>query len=414
MLAGRASARSNGAALLPKVCLSIALLSISVRQQGKRLNRAFLDSHRGFDHLQPALPATAGFRHTLRTRNAAWSATADMKSEHKQEGEVLELLPASGISSDTPGVVIIPGNPGIPHFYCNFGKQVQESYHKKRGVEPAVYILGYSNFVAETSRTQEVASIDDEAFSFRNAIARIEAQHKEGGLVLVGHSIGAWCVLRLLQQGCLDQTHLPLIVLAAPYLQFDASGKQATLRSLFQWALFRPVVTLVSNFAVMLPDWIQQLVTPMLGVRTGADVEALLGTFFRQKHHLESMIYMALTEFELLDVSRSTNGFALLESMLPLPSRPPLLALYADHDVWAGTEHAQRVKDMFAKTSSTGGSPRAVVEALGAVSHSFVLKPEESRRVADIIAAHDFEARPKHEATELIPRSRCSLCAATC
>jgi len=400
--------------LLPKVLLFIAFLSIAVQQQGKRVNRAFLDGPKGFGHLQPALPATAGFKHALHIRDSDWSATAGMKRDQKREGEVLELLPASGISSDTPAVVIIPGNPGIPHFYCNFGKQVQESYYEKRGVEPAVYILGYTNFVAEKRRTQEVASIEEEAFSFSNAIARIAARHKEGGLVLVGHSIGAWCVLRLLQQGYLDQTHLPLIVLAAPYLQFDASGKQATLRSLFQWALFRPVVTMVSDFAVMLPDWIQQLMVPMVGgIRTQADCEALLGTFFRQKHHLESMIYMALTEFELLDVSRSTNGFALLESMLPLPSRPPLLALYADHDIWAGTEHAQRVKHMFAEASSTG-SPQAAVEALGAVSHSFILKPEESRKVADIIAAYDLEARPNHEAVEPTPRNHCSLRATTC
>jgi len=414
MLARRASTRGRGAALLSKGLLSIALLSIAVQQQGKRRTRAFLDVHKGIDHPRPALPATAGFKHSLRTQDVV--AAAGLKSELKREGEILELLPASGISSETPGVVIIPGNPGIPHFYCDFGKQVQESYHEKNGVEPAVYILGYANFVSETARVHEVASIDDEASAFSNALSRIAARHGQGGLVLVGHSIGAWCVLRLLQQGCLDQTHLPLIVLATPYLQFDARGKQATLRSLFQRALFRPVVTLVSNFAVMLPGWMQELVAPMVGgMQTRAATDAVLGTFFRQKHHLESMVYMALTEFELLDKSRSTNGFAMLESMLPLSSRPPLLALYAEHDVWAGAEHANRVKHMFAEAASSGASPQAIVQDIGAVSHSFVLKPEESRKVADIISSHVVKARPKNDAIEHdAPRKQFALRPVAC
>mmetsp|Transcript_101842 Transcript_101842/g.328671 ORF Transcript_101842/g.328671 Transcript_101842/m.328671 type:complete len:387 (+) Transcript_101842:57-1217(+) len=331
---------------------------------------------------QPRVPIPAGFR-------AAEAPQEAGKAGQPPEPEILEL-PGRG---EGPGIVVVPGNPGIPHFYCAFGRHLQEALLARGAGGPAVYVLGYTNFVTASARSGPVASIGEEAARFGPALARLAARHPEAGLVLVGQSVGAWCMLRLLREaaeqgkGHLAGVRVPLLVLATPYLEFDAaSGMQGFYRRFFGLPFVPALVAAISGLAVLLPRWLQRRLAPVVASGLSEeDVEVGIATFGSQAHHLESVVFMAATEFEALDPERPSNGFAAVESLLQAAERPRLLAVFAQGDMWGGAEHERRLRRLCAGAADAGRSAAEVLNA-GNVQHAFVLVPEQSRKVADIIA----------------------------
>jgi len=214
-------------------------------------------------------------------------------------------------------IVIVPGNPGIPHLYCQFAEGLAKSM-----VEAAdLYILGYSNFVTE-SRPAAVATIEEEAEEIRACLEEIAEKGAE--MVVVAHSIGAWCVLRHLQLARY-QKQLSLLVLAMPFLELDEISKESKQQRLRQLVMSRwgqLAVPGLARLLTWLPRFLQEKMAQSQGALPKSQVEEwLLSTFGEQPHHFESMALMSITEFDLLIPGSVDSGFFLLEEVCR--QRPP-------------------------------------------------------------------------------------------
>lgn len=303
--------------------------------------------------------------------------------------EVIELPSLGSRADDALGIVIFPGNPGVPQLYCNFGKCLQTSFQEAGCRDVAVYVLGYSNFITEAVPEGEVAAIEAETELLTPVLEEIALKHKGSGLLLFGHSIGAWCTLQHVTSGTFQSTRIPLVVLATPYLEFDTStfGMQQIFRVVLGTPVGPPLVRLIARAITWVPKTLQALLAPSLAeVERGSyNYEVILGTFAASPHHFEGMALMGKTEFHRLHPERD-SALVSLPRLLAEAGRPDMMTIYADDDKWFPKEHAERLEEIFLEAAKSGNGKRAEVVRLGAAPHAFVLSDKDCEQVAQHVA----------------------------
>lgn len=146
---------------------------------------------------------------------------------------------------------MVPGNPGIPHYYCGFGEELQKSFEAEGLDSPTIYCVGYVNFATRAERVTKrqkagPVSVVEESARIAEVLEELQASHPDG-FIIFGHSIGAWMVLQHLKSRTADE--VPLAVLAMPYLEYRPCSMQPVL------ALLPPFLArLISLTAAALPS----------------------------------------------------------------------------------------------------------------------------------------------------------------
>lgn len=356
-------------------------------------------------------------------------ADGDTPQERTAPGpDVLKLPPAAGHGLGPKlGIAIVPGNPGIPHFYCKFGEQLQQELAESGLSDVSVYVVGYPNFVTGASAAAArsacgTSAIEEEAARIGDVLSQLgRLHHVDGqpGLIAVGHSIGAWVVLQHLLQTGASARDIQLAFLAMPYLQFAPSATQARYRQIMGLPGFNSVLYFLALLPVMLPDSLKDWLATKLVREAEADqLEIVKATFLRQPHHTIAMAQMGRTEFLRLDAAVVPEGG--LQEFAPLvgvAERPPLLALYTDNDHWAPRAHAQKLQELFddAKARRKGGEkpcdevlhidlPEVLLGETSATGiksglptspapHGFVLSPPHSAAIARLMSRRIVSSR---------------------
>jgi pimeloyl-ACP methyl ester carboxylesterase len=317
-------------------------------------------------------------------------ATNDTSNTIERDGsvncEVLVLAAADGVKSSL-GIVIVPGNPGIPQLYCAFGEELRGALQSAGRQSTTIYIVGFPNFVtgaaaASAREKLDVSSIQVEADAMAATLAELHTEHSERGVVVIGHSVGAWVATQALLHGACPLSDVPLLVLAMPYLEFSPMGRQARYRTLFAQPFFEGLIRFLAVCAISLPGSVQNLIARRLHKE---QPEIILRTFLQQPHHMIAMPLLARSAFTRLDPAW-TEG-AGLEEFRPLfetTGRPPVLALHTRGDPWVPSLHQERLKTLFAEVDEmvSVGDDSAKIE------HSFMVRVQDARTVASIIAAH--------------------------
>eukprot|EP00439_Symbiodinium_sp_Y106_P051886 s1988_g6.t3 len=291
----------------------------------------------------------------------------------EQSMEVLHLPCLSAPS--TLNVVVVPGNPGIPHLYCSFAEDLQRSLPE----DAKMHILGYSNFATETLPNR-VATIEEEAESLGDLLE--ELIDPSENVLLVAHSIGAWCMLRRLQKRPLWHDRRFLAVLAMPFLEIDVESeksRQRTLRELVLSPWGQVAVPGLANLLTLLPESLKEKVALSQGAEHGSpEAKQLLSTFGKQAHHFESLAFMSISEFNQLLPGSEDSGFFLLKQLAK--TQLPLLFLTVDVDTWCPKAHSQRLDVLMQNML-----PFAQHLRLGAIPHGFLFCGSHRRAVADAI-----------------------------
>eukprot|EP00435_Cladocopium_sp_Y103_P030916 s1864_g7.t1 len=315
------------------------------------------------------------------------------EEEEEDDEEMIRLQPevlmlGSAKTGKTLGVALVPGNPGIPHYYCGFGEELQKSFEAEGLDSPTIYCVGYVNFATRAERVtkrQEAGpvSVVEESARIAEVLEELRASHPDGFIIL-GHSIGAWMVLQHLKSRTADE--VPLAVLAMPYLEYRPFSMQPVL------ALLPPFLArLISLTAAALPSKVKDfLAVPVSRNSRGSfahDVTAK--SFFCQPHQLPAVLELYRTEGPRLDPASSGQGFSECETILSKKDRPRILALYTKGDMWAPMEHSRRLRGLLSEKDEVIdlSADVAVDTKLGAPGHSFVLSREHSKCVAGVVAA---------------------------
>lgn len=126
-------------------------------------------------------------------------------------------------------VVVIPGNPGVPEFYVDFIKEI----NSKIPTEVPVWLVGHAGHV-QPQDNLDVAMPDDSRWNEYYGLAA-QLEHKiqfiktyvprDAKLHLVGHSIGCWFVLNLLQDEAISKQ------VAKCYMLFPTVERMAESRN---------------------------------------------------------------------------------------------------------------------------------------------------------------------------------------
>ena len=303
----------------------------------------------------------------------------------------VDVFKLPGDEAAPASVVIFPGNPGIGEYYFSFAEQFQKGTKEVFGSRCNVYTASYRSFpssergfsnCANSDMLNEHCDIRDEHNSFRRVLEFVLQQDGHKKLIVFGHSIGAWVLLRALAlDGGRLADHLHLGVLGMPFLETDSSLFQTVVPKLFRWAPW--FIVLVARFMAAAPRWVQQFIIRMNGGMDGWCRVVSLRYFAKYFKYLMAVRNLYVTENEALH-PLTESGITDLEKWgRPRPlsvrdvverSKQNLLAIYCPGDHWAPMHH----KDRLVKA----GLEAKVVKD---VCHGFVVQSEQSQRVATVI-----------------------------
>eukprot|EP00439_Symbiodinium_sp_Y106_P062634 s593_g9.t1 len=260
--------------------------------------------------------------------------------------EILVLDPAE--KGPSLAVVLVGGNPGIPHFYCDFGEKLQEALCAHGLGATTIYCLGYVNFPTSANgaiarEESGAASLDEEAAAISTALASLQAQHHGPGVILLGHSIGSWLVMQHLKQASDELlAEIRHVVLAMPYLEY-VYGQQTLLLRL---ASASSLVRFLALSATAAPAWLKGLVAFAMSSspRGSYAHEATMATFLQQPHHWSMVTGLLRTECPRLDPAIQGQGFQEFAAILRRPARPRISALFTKGDMWSPMAHYETLK----------------------------------------------------------------------
>ncbi|CAJ1429545.1 unnamed protein product [Effrenium voratum] len=300
-----------------------------------------------------------------------------------KDPELPEVLARPAEGEADVAVAVVPGNPGVPHYYCEFGEELQKAL-QEQGVSAAIYCVGYLGFPTRAEgaglrQRSQAVSVEEEAAAISKVLDELQGGHER--LALFGHSIGAWITLRHLRAMAPERRRaVPLKVLAMPYLEYRAFSLQPLLLS--PSALAR----LVALSAAALPSRLKELGAGLVSrsQRGSLVYEVTLKTFFQQVHHLPSMSGLYYTECQRLNPATEGQGFVEVAEIMALPDRPRVLALYTKDDMWAPMEHSKRLRGFLSEKDAVVDLS---ADPAGPPAHAFVLSRKHCRQMAGLVAA---------------------------
>lgn len=177
--------------------------------------------------------------------------------------------------SKTPLLVIIPGSPGMGHFYVPFASRLFDmcegmfdvSVISHAGHSPGHYKDVSNIFLTGCQTKDEKSSVDDNVtdwYSLKDQIAHklafIEEEAKtRDSVILLGHSIGCWIILQMLKK--LDPEKISRVFFLFPMIEKMAQTPNALSSTAYLWSSLRiPFTGLVWLSAKLIPDRIKKWV----------------------------------------------------------------------------------------------------------------------------------------------------------
>ncbi|MCB1190689.1 MAG: hypothetical protein H7A23_23075 [Leptospiraceae bacterium] len=228
-------------------------------------------------------------------------------------------------------IVIIPGNPGIGGYYLNLSRSIWEKTKGQYGLS----ILSYAGFTEQN--TNRVFSITEEAEHKIKLIKVIRQElPKNSKLILIGHSIGGWICLKILNSDL--SAWVEKAILIFPFItQNLKSTKQTFTKFLIQKSWIRSIISEFFTLLISLPIQLKSNILAFVTNQYDTDSKNITYKYFGELSHIiNSVLYMASTEFQELGIEMDL--FLIQENVKKLHF------IYTQDDHWASIEQAQYLK----------------------------------------------------------------------
>ena len=155
---------------------------------------------------------------------------------------------------------IIPGSPGMPHFYIPFAEKLFQLGRGNFDVTVISHAGQSPGCVKSTTVGTESSSRD--WYSLEDNITHKLCYLKEyvstkTKLYIVAHSIGCWMTLQMLPH--MDTLRVEKIILLFPTVE-KLSQSPKCLSNAYFWSVFRVPITTMFWIITMLPEFIQRIV----------------------------------------------------------------------------------------------------------------------------------------------------------
>ncbi|XP_023935786.2 lipid droplet-associated hydrolase [Bicyclus anynana] len=262
--------------------------------------------------------------------------------------------------TNTENVLIcITGNPGISDFYIDFGSELYKS------MLMPVCVIGHAGHEESLDKNSKyLFNLKDQ---LEHKLDLIENYiHKNCKIHLIGHSIGAWMIIEILEKHNHLVERVSSVNLLFPTIQKMAVSQNGkfvnnVLRKIYRFILF------LSTLLYMLPNQVLcnligiYLWTKSLSPKLNCAIMKILNPDI-----VENVFYLAFNEMDTV-LSLNIEGINKIKHLTNV--------VYSIKDGWAPTEYMEELKQF---------TPHLQMIEVQKVEHAFVLKSSEE--VATIVA----------------------------
>lgn len=320
-------------------------------------------------------------------------------------------------------VVFVPGNPGMPRFYCDFARMLCDRIGAK------VVLLGLVGHLEASSSAQLSSGERTRTFNLEDQVNHVaeriqpfmqEAAEHDVPFALVGHSIGSWIALRAAQKTCGHRQQQqkqqdvgsdggvatstrarsraspvrrrrtssggstivasPRLLLLTPFLECPACMEAESFRSKHRlWkrpvgvlpsigdALIEPLGAL-AFIAQRLPESARRWIARGSLTNLATPYDTLVVNELMHRGQVRNLLSLASDEFRTLDVQMDVAS-----ELGAMPAR----ALYVPDDEWAPLAMAESMKSQGLHVSILESDAQTTMK------HAFSVQPGSCARVAE-------------------------------
>ncbi|XP_034830421.1 lipid droplet-associated hydrolase [Maniola hyperantus] len=256
-------------------------------------------------------------------------------------------------------IMCITGNPGISEFYIDFASELY------RCTSIPVCIIGHAGHEESLDKNNKhLFNLNDQLL---HKLDLIENHiDKNSKIHLIGHSIGAWMILELLQKHSQLDDRISSVNLLFPTIQKMAESRNGifvnnVLRKIYKFILF------LATLLFLLPKHVLHCLIGMylwiksLPAKYNSAILKILNPDV-----VANIFYLAFNEMDTVK-SLNTDSIQRVKHLTNV--------VYASNDGWTPLEYMEHLKQF---------TPQLKMIELHNVEHAFVLKSSE--KVAGIVA----------------------------
>ena len=317
-------------------------------------------------------------------------------------------------------VFFVPGNPGTLHFYLAFLDALAHALAEAAPASPSlapyaaicVHGCGHACHHLETTaavqtaanaagrqqrrcvgwglehQTHHASAFIDETMDARASYEPVGGGLWDSDIMVVGHSIGAYIALQLLQESRTLRSRCRHVLLLMPFVSWSrlpAAHRTKLSSFVMLHPLSQHVAEVLAKPLVRLPRNVKR---SLVAFATGHadDVVSAVADGLANDRVVTTVLTMGVEEV----VQSRAHERRTHEFLVELDRRHDvdLFLCYTDDDVWAPLEDA----DAFARSLSFGGTTVRVEPGL---THAFSLSATNARRMVSIIQDHFVQGRER-------------------
>jgi pimeloyl-ACP methyl ester carboxylesterase len=282
-----------------------------------------------------------------------------------------EIININGISThiyqlgnlklSSKSIVIIPGNPGLGGFYIPFAHELYNLFDQN------ISILIISQ-AGHSPPLKHSFTLDEQIEHKLNAIKQLIPSNKNHRLILIGHSIGAFMVLKMLDR---LETRLDRAFLLFPTIERmkESDAGQRFVRWYPILIYLLPFLCFIIN--LLFPfNWLKRkLISTYLSKTPSNDRTILTDTILNDLLNPLSIKNLLLMANEEMSVVQKRNDQIIKRFI------NKLTFYYGTNDHWVPNDVAKQMKNIYPQGD--------IIECTNKYLHAFVLK--HSKELANIV-----------------------------
>ena len=269
-------------------------------------------------------------------------------------------------------IIFIPGNPGQIGFYHDFLSALYKTINRpsnKSGNQFTILAIGHNNFDHPDScdyRAEERICIEENDLNFveKSTAANREPHHVElqvlnkliilkkllkvslenCHVIFIGHSIGCYIILRMLQDRAIGSVHGGSILIHPALENLALTAKGSTITRYFYYKLDLVIRSIAFMMDTILPKAAKLFITKWLCepdfVQTSSDMVIESVAQVIDSNNLTALIQMAKSEFATVK--------NIDHELLIRPHVAKLRLIYALDDHWVNTENLKELREQYA------------------------------------------------------------------
>eukprot|EP01080_Neovahlkampfia_damariscottae_P011583 gene11583-4827_t len=244
-------------------------------------------------------------------------------------------------------ILIIPGNPGVVNFYDHFAKKLHFS------LNIPVIVVGYLGHSFENT-VYSTYSIHEQLDHKEQFIKHLIEKYPKLSIHLIGHSIGGWVCLQLLNRNIENIKQFFGLFPTISYLNLSENGQHY----FYQWTVkfgIRNIFALFGYFASYLPKFLRIKIAEFIRKDDDSLLEPHVVQSLFSYQIINNIFYMAGTEFKYI----GDADYNIIDK-----NQSKIQFYYGEPDHWVPTGFNQKMKKKY---------PEIVTIDKEQTKHAFVL-----------------------------------------